>query len=90
MVNRSTSTNLQFGQFSSALSSLASLDGDCYEQQKGKPAGRAESGKVDRTTANIGEHLAIFLGVSNATGGKNSGKAYLAANYSAVLTLICC
>jgi hypothetical protein len=61
MVNRSTSTNLQVGQFSSALSWSASLDGDFYEQRKGKHAGRAQSGKIDRTTANIGDHLATFF-----------------------------
>lgn len=54
-------TNLQVGQFSSALPWSASLDGDFYEQRKGKPAGGGQSGKIDRTTANIGDHLATFL-----------------------------
>jgi hypothetical protein len=64
MVNQNMSTNLQAGQFFSALSSPVSLDGGCYGQRRGKVATQAESEEIDRITANIGDRLADISCVS--------------------------
>lgn len=86
MANQNMSTNLQAGQFFSALSSPVSLDGDYSGQRRGKVARQAESEKIDRITANVGDRLADISCVSRMRWRKIiKWQGVTAANYSAAL-----